>query len=334
MNKKILTSIVLASALLAPQTILAKGFKDVPKNAWYHNTITELSDKGIITGYEDNTFKPNKKVTYAEFLTLLNNKIGQKQAQNTDPNKLWYKDTFDYLKQNGVIEKIENPNAEIPRKEMAKYLAKGLEKLQNEKQNTKAPEKIKDFNTIEEAYKPYVATGVNLGILTGDENGNFHAEDSLTRAEAATIIKNLDKYKAQKQEPQKPQPQTNDGTYGGIAIKGVDTFFGKPYEIPKWIMDKYPQNRQIVHDPQVNLTEEDYKDEKEWKIIDKELLQKYGMSYIEEVEKKINNPESDGGNSYERFSGRVVNDAIATHLDNMETTKKFLEENPGYSTFD
>lgn len=320
MNKKLLTSIFLASALLTPQTILAKEFKDVPKNAWYHNTITELTDKGIIAGYEDGTFKPNKKVTYAEYLTLLNNKIGQKQALNTDPNKIWYKDTFDYLEQNGVIEKIENPNAEIPRKEMAKYLVKGLEKLQNEKQNIKAPEKIKDYNTIEEAYKPYVATGVNLGILTGDENGYFHAEDSLTRAEAATIIKNLDKYKAQKQEPQKPE--TTDNTYGGIPIKGVDTFFGEPYEIPKWIMDKYPQNRQIVHDPQVNLTEEDYKDEKEWKILDKDLLQKYGMKYIKKVEEKINNPESAGGNSYERSSGRIVNNAIASHLQGYDLDKE------------
>lgn len=170
----------------------AKQFKDVPQNAWYHNVVDDLSNRGIINGYQDGTFKANLPISYAEYLTLLNNKLGQKQNPNTANPKEWYQNTFNYLRQQGVIEKISNPNAKITRNEMARYLSLALEKLKGIKPNTTAPV-LNDYNQIPDNYKPYVANAVNQGIIKGDEHRNFNGNKELTRAEVAVVIKNLDK---------------------------------------------------------------------------------------------------------------------------------------------
>lgn len=200
----ILLSLLLGTTLLTPQMASAKSFTDVKQSDWHYSVVDELSTKGIITGYEDNTFKPQKSVSYAEFLTLLNNSIGEKQAPDyTNPTQ-WYKPTFDYLKTKGVITNIANPNQTISRNEMAKYLSLGLEKLKNQKPNTTVPATIKDFNSIPAEYKDYVASTVNAGLIKGDEHQNFNGSKSLTRAETAVIIKGLG---GGTQEAKKPDPK-------------------------------------------------------------------------------------------------------------------------------
>ncbi|MDU2503277.1 MAG: S-layer homology domain-containing protein [Peptoniphilus harei] len=204
MNKKLITTITLSAILLAPVSIFAKDFTDVNKNDWFYSTVNELSDKGVITGYEDKTFKPQKSVTYSEFLTLLNNSIGTKQAPDYKNPTQWYQPTFDYLKSKGVITNISNPNQPISRNEMAKYLSLGLEKLKNQTPNTTAPTQIKDFSTIPAEYKDYVASVVNAELIKGDEHQNFNGSKSLTRAETAVIIKGLG---GGTQEAKKPDPK-------------------------------------------------------------------------------------------------------------------------------
>ena len=46
-------------------------FTDVPETHWAYKAIDELSDKGIITGYEDGTFKPDEYITRAEVAALI-----------------------------------------------------------------------------------------------------------------------------------------------------------------------------------------------------------------------------------------------------------------------
>lgn len=208
MNKKLISTITLSAILIAPTNILSKTFSDVNNNDWFYSVVNELSDKGIISGYEDNTFKPQKAVSYAEFLTLLNNSIGEKQSPDYKNSEEWYKPTFDYLKNKGVIANIANPNAEITRNEMAKYLSLGLEKLKNQKIDTTTPASIKDFDSIPNEYKDLVASVVNAGLIKGDEHQNFNGAKSLTRAKTAVIIKGLGG--GTTEETKKPTPVADE----------------------------------------------------------------------------------------------------------------------------
>lgn len=191
MKKRIIGTIALSAALLAPTSIFAKSFTDVNKGDWYYEVVSELTDKGIINGYEDGTFKPYKPVTLAEFLTLMNNTIGVKQAPDAKDPFNWFNPTFDELRRRGmdIIEGVQDPDYEAMREEIAEFLSVGLQKLKNEKADFTRPKDIKDFDKIPKEYQPYVAHLVNAGYIKGDQNNNFNGKQQLTRAETAVIIK-------------------------------------------------------------------------------------------------------------------------------------------------
>ena len=46
------------------------GFSDVKSSDWYNNAVSTMVNAGIITGYNDGTFRPNDLITRAEFATI------------------------------------------------------------------------------------------------------------------------------------------------------------------------------------------------------------------------------------------------------------------------
>lgn len=56
------------------QTIKSPAaFTDVKDKAWYERSVKWASTNGLIKGYEDGSFKPDKKVSYEEFAVMLDN---------------------------------------------------------------------------------------------------------------------------------------------------------------------------------------------------------------------------------------------------------------------
>lgn len=303
MNKKLISTITLSAILIAPTNILAKTFSDVNNNDWFYSVVNELSDKGIISGYEDNTFKPQKSVSYAEFLTLQNNSIGEKQSPDYKNSEEWYKPTFDYLKQKGVITNIQNPNAEITRNEMAKYLSLGLEKLKNQKIDTTTPASIKDFDSIPNEYKDLVASVVNAGLIKGDENQNFNGSKSLTRAETAVIIKGLGGGTSTP-TPNKPDPKPlAQGTFP-LPLEGKDKY-GKPYKIQQAIVNKFPENRNPKMPEDVAFEP----------IVNPEMLQEYGQKYLDIINNIITNPKYPRYGAYKNWAPSLIDRNTKSELD-------------------
>ena len=46
------------------------SYSDVASGAWYNSAVSTLTNAGILTGYEDGTFRPNAPITRAEFATI------------------------------------------------------------------------------------------------------------------------------------------------------------------------------------------------------------------------------------------------------------------------
>lgn len=306
MNNKIKKTILilgLASLISLNKPQLAKAnfdFPDIKPEDWYYNVVTDLAGQGIVKGYEDGTYKPQNNVTYAEFLTLLNNTLGEKQEnyqENGNYGK-WYQNTFDYLTTRGVLEEKVNPNAKINRYEMAKYLSLALENLAGRERNTKNPGTLADYHNIPKDYVEYVANTVNNGVIKGDENKNFRGDSNLTRAEVAQVIKNLQGL------DKNEQVVVTGKTFEGSPIEGVDTFHGKPYKVPQNILDHF----------------EGYEAKYKQKALDQELLQKFGMEYIKEVQIAI-----DDGSTKE-FTMSVINRDIRVRLSSYEADIKSREE--------
>ena len=68
--KKIL--LFLICFVLVSMTCFASiKFTDVSDSYWGAEVIYKLSDKGVINGYDDGTYKPLNSVTYGEFIKLV-----------------------------------------------------------------------------------------------------------------------------------------------------------------------------------------------------------------------------------------------------------------------
>ena len=238
-------------------------------------------------------------------MTLLNNAIGEKQSPDYKNSEEWYRPTFDYLKNKGVIANIANPNKEISRNEMAKYLSLGLEKLKNQKPNTTAPTNIKDFDSLPNEYKDLVASVVNAGLIKGDENQNFNGSKSLTRAETAVIIKGLGGEVKPVDEAKKPTPDKPVAQVKGYPpMEGKDKY-GKPYKIQQAIVDRFPENRNPKMPEDVAFEP----------IVNPEMLQEYGQKYLDKVNGIISDPKAKYYGCYEKWAPSLMDRNIKSDLD-------------------
>ncbi|MBN2087426.1 S-layer homology domain-containing protein [Candidatus Peregrinibacteria bacterium] len=66
-----LVTIVLALNILFSGTVFAKSYSDVPSNYKYLKSISALSDGGVVKGYADGSFKPEKQINRAEAIKIL-----------------------------------------------------------------------------------------------------------------------------------------------------------------------------------------------------------------------------------------------------------------------
>lgn len=64
-------------------------FTDVPEDHFYYDSIMASAASGLVNGYEDNTFRPDKTITRAEVVTVINRLLGLKVSDRTvDASKL------------------------------------------------------------------------------------------------------------------------------------------------------------------------------------------------------------------------------------------------------
>lgn len=81
-------------------------FADVEEARWSNNAISTMAKLGIITGYEDGTFKPDQKITRAEFATIaarFEDEVEAGSASFTDIAGHWAED---YIKEAAALQWI------------------------------------------------------------------------------------------------------------------------------------------------------------------------------------------------------------------------------------
>jgi hypothetical protein len=175
-----------------------KTFPDIAKH-WSKDYVESMIAKNIVDGYSDGTFKPEGKITRAEFVKMvvcaLNEDLveyngGFKDVKAND----WHADYIATAKALGLIDGYADgsfrPNATIKRAEMAAILGKVVDVEIDEKDIDKASSLFTDFADIEEWAKESVAKVSKAGLMNGAD-GKFNANKDTTRAEAATTLYRL-----------------------------------------------------------------------------------------------------------------------------------------------
>lgn len=87
---------------IAPQEA---PFPDVAVEYWAAGTIDSAKRSGIITGYEDGTFGPEKNVSYEEALTMIIRAIGY--SNYSAPSEIWYSTYVESARRLNITDKAD-----------------------------------------------------------------------------------------------------------------------------------------------------------------------------------------------------------------------------------
>lgn len=171
-------------------------FADVSTGAWYYATVSEVYEKGLMTGKDDSTFAPGETLARAQFATVLYRIEGEpaitfSQTFKDVQDNIWYTDPILWAGEAGVVTGYSNgcfgPADMINREQMATMMfryanAKGLDTSQRADFSS-----YPDAGSVSEFAQEAMAWCVANGIITGD-NGRLNPQGETARAVCATII--------------------------------------------------------------------------------------------------------------------------------------------------
>ena len=161
---------------------------------WAEKQISQWTDKGLVKGYDDGTFKPNNSISRAEFMTMVNRAFGFKEMAAINYVDVaagaWYHGEIakavqaGYIK--GDVDGLMNPNRQISRQEASIILYRLLEL--NEDKDSRLIEVFNDVATIASWSKKEVNAIVKDGYLSGYPDRTFRPGNNMTRAETVTVL--------------------------------------------------------------------------------------------------------------------------------------------------
>ena len=94
--KKCIASVSAIAILAGLHGAYAKGgtaFPDVGPTDWYYEPVMSLSGSGVISGYEDETFRPDGKLTGGAFIKLVAYCAFPDKV--TENQQFWWKGSYD-----------------------------------------------------------------------------------------------------------------------------------------------------------------------------------------------------------------------------------------------
>ncbi len=194
---------------------------------WAYERIVALTVPGILGGYADRTFRPEKKVTRAEFAKMIfaaGDKLDGIVAESDtdafpDLKGNWARKMINGLAEAGVIDKSDypegfRPDSNVTRAEAVKMLVRKLGYTADDAKGTDDAESADSIDSADDAEnaedtanaetealpaypdikdpdtKFYAGKATDLGVADGNSDGTFAPDKILTRAEAAAFLYN------------------------------------------------------------------------------------------------------------------------------------------------
>lgn len=236
--KKLFSGIVAASVVLtlAVSAYADANLTDVTPGSWFYNEVSEMVASGYIDGYEDGTFKPDRTVTIAEFVTMAARMAGAPTGEAED---YWGGLQMDHAYRSGWISKSDVARGEydvpVTRELACKIIAAAL--------GLGYPAgTVLEFTDSGDIGSDYLGSVMALyanGLLDGYEDNTLRPQATLTRAQAATLL-----YRASHigDEPEETAPAITAAGYTAEQIINYfcDVALGAEYgdaseNVIKWV---------------------------------------------------------------------------------------------------
>ena len=185
--QKRLATVVTGTMLLASfsPAIMASDYD----NHWAKEAIERWSDKEVVQGYEDGTFKPKQAITRAELAKIIVQIFGLNNTENAKKYKdvsdtVWFAPYVSVVSSAGIMNdngENFNPNEAATREEAAYAIAMAYKVSEGKLQ-------FKDSDQISNWAEKSVGALAASGYINGRTDGKFAPKDTLTRADVITMI--------------------------------------------------------------------------------------------------------------------------------------------------
>lgn len=201
-----------ALGLVVPGLILAQTspplFSDVQPNSSLAEAVTFLRTQNVITGYPDNTFRPDQKVNRAEAIKLVIAPLVKPEALATVKDSVyadvgpgdWFMPYVEAARQNGIIDgppaKTEFFGARpVLKAEFIKMLVQA-----NKIDAASAFGEIRlplteDVTNPDEWYYPYMRFAISSSMTMVNTDGALNPGRELTRGDTALLLYRLMMYR-------------------------------------------------------------------------------------------------------------------------------------------
>ncbi|WP_276354156.1 S-layer homology domain-containing protein [Cohnella caldifontis] len=175
----IVASLLAAPSIHAQESKPVAGwreFKDVAGTYWAKAQIDKAAADGYVSGFSDGTFRPERKVSRAEFFRMLVDALKLPHVAKGSP---WYQPyvavmvEFNFHNASDFKEYTEN----LSRLEMIRLAARAVHL---------------DFQSVGVTEQEFVVWAAESGLIYGSSiDGDLELDGSVTRAEAIVVIQRV-----------------------------------------------------------------------------------------------------------------------------------------------
>jgi hypothetical protein len=179
-------------------------FEDMEQH-WAKDVVNDMGSRMVISGFSDDTYKPEQDITRAEFAAIMVRGLGLKLGSGTTPftdiqAADWYSGAIRTANEYGLINGYEDgtfrPNEKITREQAMLIVSKAMDitALEGLKPDQQANDVLQAYGDVEEVSawaKSGAAESVQAGIISGRNSNQLAPNAFITRAEVAVMVQRL-----------------------------------------------------------------------------------------------------------------------------------------------
>lgn len=191
-------------------------YDDIAEGKWYYDAVAYASQYGLMNGVGNDRFNPNGKVSRAQAVQMMYNLHTEYPRQyyvqldvhaifpnpspvlarfSDVPEGAWYEDAVLWGGNSGVVSGVGNnkfnPNGNVTREQFATILYNVAKKLKYTSNVSGDLNQFKDAKKVSSWAKNAMQWAVGVKIINGDNRKMLNPNGTLTRAEAAAMLRNF-----------------------------------------------------------------------------------------------------------------------------------------------
>jgi hypothetical protein len=192
--KKSLIAFVATLFLLSSQVF---AFPDIPTTHTYYLSTTYLTDKGVIKGYPDGTFGPQKPINRAEALKVILVAADKNTSENFAgkfadvPQDAWFAKYVETAADIGIVSGDGDTGNFVPARQVnkAEFLKMVLKTFEINPADYENILNVEPKDVPADAwFSSYMKFAAKFKIIDLDANGNVNPAKALSRGEAVDIL--------------------------------------------------------------------------------------------------------------------------------------------------